>query len=176
MNNDLMFSSAKGDWETPRDLFGEWDKEFHFALDAAASHENHLCRAYYTTEGRHWIRPSGERNDANIELEDGLTGPWSFADPGLWTFCNPPYGRGLAKWVEKAHVEMSVYKNPSVLLLPARTDTKYFHRWIWDCEKQAPRPGVEVRFLPGRIRFCVDGVAGDPAPFPSMLVVFRGDV
>lgn len=166
MNTALMFSSAKDDWQTPRDKFAEWDAEFHFGIDVAASHENRLCDVWYTKDGL--FNECSKISDLN-----GLTGGWG--EGSGWAWCNPSYGRGLAKWVEKAHCEMSVYKNPSVLLIPARTDTRYFHRWIWDCEKQAPRPGVEVRFPPGRLRFEVNGVAGDAAPFPSMLVIFRGD-
>lgn len=80
-------------------------------------------------------------------------------------FCNPPYGRELPKWVKKAYQE-SQKGITVVLLIPARTDTSYFHDYIYG--------KAEIRFIRGRLKFTdEDGVAGDAAPFPSMLVIYN---
>lgn len=139
-------SSDRMDWRTPKELFAKLDEEFRFTIDAAANAANHLCDRYYTAEdsafGHSW---SGER-----------------------VFCNPPYGRDSGKWIEKCRKE-SERGALVVALLPARTDTRAFHGYIYR------QPNVEIRFLPGRLRFGnpQTGEPGDPAPFPAMIVVFR---
>ena len=139
MNTDVMFSSKTGLWETPQDFFNELDQEFHFDLDVCALPENAKCARYYTPE------------------QDGLSQPW---DGVVW--CNPPYGRNIGKWVRKAHEENRRNNNYIVMLLPARTDTKWFHDYILS--------KAEIRFIRGRLKF---GGAKNSAPFPSMVVVFR---
>jgi phage N-6-adenine-methyltransferase len=143
-SHGTAFSSKRMDWETPPSLFKSLDQEFHFTLDAAASEETAKCPRYYTLK------------------DDGLAQDWG----GETVFCNPPYGRQLAKWVEKASVESRKPGTTVVLLIPARTDTRWFHGFI---HRQA-----EVRFLKGRIHFLVDGIQGNAAPFPSMVVVMGG--
>ena len=133
-----MFSSTKQDWATPQAFFEQLAGEFAFDLDAAASAENTKCPAYF----------DAERN--------GLLQDWYGT---VW--CNPPYGRGIGEWVAKARAE-TARGVTTVMLLPARTDT----RWFWaHCQFPA-----EVRFVKGRLRF---GGAAASAPFPSMLVIFR---
>jgi site-specific DNA-methyltransferase (adenine-specific) len=142
MNQKALFSSQNPSWSTPQELFDEMDAEFGFTLDPCADDDNHKCGRYYTKE------------------QDGLAQDWS----GEVVFCNPPYGRQIGKWVEKAFRE--VYAGgcrTAVLLLPARTETKWFHDFIYH--------RAEIRFIRGRIRF--DGAVYN-APFPSMVVVFRG--
>ena len=78
-------------------------------------------------------------------------------------FCNPPYGKEIYKWVEKCYIEGHKENTLVVMLIPARTDTKYFHDFILNRS--------EIRFVKGRIKF---GSANNAAPFPSMIVVFRG--
>ena len=78
-------------------------------------------------------------------------------------FCNPPYGRDIGRWVQKAYEEGHKENTVVVMLIPARTDTKYFHDYIMH--------RAEVRFVKGRLKF---GGAAAGAPFPSMLVIFRG--
>lgn len=79
-------------------------------------------------------------------------------------FCNPPYGREIGKWVAKAAREAE--KGATVvLLLPARTDTAWFHDFLYG--------RAEIRFLRGRLRFCIDGIPGDAAPFPSMVAILK---
>lgn len=89
---------------------------------------------------------------------DGLKQPWIGT---VW--CNPPYGRGIADWVKKAYEES---KNgvTSVLLTFARTDTKWFHEYVLG--------KAEIRFLRGRVKF---GGAKNNAPFPSILIIYRGE-
>lgn len=142
MNKELFFSSKTNEWETPLDFFNDINKEFNFNLDPCATDYNHKCSKYFTL------------------LEDGLLQSWG----GYRVFCNPPYGRELHKWVEKAYKEKD-RAELIVMLIPARTDTKYFHEYIYH--------KAEIRFIRGRLKF---GNAINGAPFPSMLVIFkRGD-
>ena len=108
--NKALLSSKKMDYCTPGEFFRELDKEFRFTLDAAATEKSAKCAAYYTPE------------------TDGLTKPWNVAGGGA-VFCNPPYGREIGKWVRKAWEEAKS-GTTIVLLIPARTDTSYFHDYI----------------------------------------------
>lgn len=141
MNTSLMFSSKSDKWETPQDFFDELNREFGFSLDVCALPGNAKTTRYYT--------PS----------QDGLAQPWEGV---VW--CNPPYGRQIGKWVERAVLSAEAGA-VVVMLLPARTDTKWFHEYIYG--------KAEIRFVRGRLRF---GGAANPAPFPSMVVVFRGNL
>lgn len=141
---DTLFSSKREDWETPPEIFQPLNQEFHFTLDAAASHQNAKAEHYFTTRS----------------LEES----WAFGG-SVWL--NPPYGRGIGRWVRKASEEARL-GSTVVCLLPARTCTKWWHDYIWD--RNAPRPSVEVRFLKGRVKFVG---AEHAAPFPSVVVVFR---
>ena len=118
-------------------MFESLDQEFHFTCDVCALPENAKCKDFYTPE------------------IDGLTQEWHGV---CW--CNPPYGRAIGKWIEKASKSACTV----VMLLPARTDTKWFHNFIYK------KDGVEIRFLKGRLKF---GQSKNGAPFPSMVVVFR---
>lgn len=150
MNNDLMFSSKSAEWETPQLLFDQVNKEFKFDVDLAASADNAKCKTFYSIE------------------KSALDRSWHLAHDRGWL--NPPYTRGLcAKFIAKAAVERGK-GFLTVMLLPARTDTVAFHTYVYDFKTWAPRKGVEIRFLPGRLKF---GGCTDAAPFPSMLVIFR---
>lgn len=150
MNSSVHYSSQRQDWTTPDDLFQKLDAEFHFALDACATNENTKCDLFYSPE------------------TDGLTAEWTtFVKHGA-VFCNPPYS-DLGKWIEKCFVE-STNGLTVVMLIPARTDTAAWHRWIWNNELHEPYLNTEVRFLKGRLKF---GGAKNSAPFPSAIVVFR---
>ena len=122
MNKEVMFSSKTDLWGTPQDLFDKLDAEFHFDLDVCAMPENSKCEQYYTPE------------------QDGLVQEWTGT---CW--CNPPYGRQIGKWVKKA----SECGTTVVMLIPARTDTKWFHDYIYG--------KAEVRFLRGRLHFVSAG-------------------
>lgn len=144
--NTALLSSKKMDYCTPQDFFDSLNAEFHFALDAAATRENAKCRMFYTLEN------------------DGLKSPWNVG--GGAVFCNPPYGREIGKWVRKAYEEAQ-HGETVVLLIPARTDTAYFHDYIYGKS--------EIRFVRGRLHFTDEkGSAYPPAPFPSMVVVYNG--
>lgn len=133
--NRVHFSSATDLWETPQSFFDELNREFHFETDVCAMPENAKCEKYFTPE------------------HDGLKQEWTGV---CW--CNPPYGRQIGKWVEKAAKSDATV----VMLVPARTDTAWFHDWIL--------PFAEVRFVRGRLKF---GGAENSAPFPSMVVIYR---
>lgn len=133
----VHFSSQTNEWSTPQDFFDGLDREFHFTLDPCATHESAKCDKYFTKE------------------DDGLQQSWD----NEIVFCNPPYGREIKHWVKKA---AEAKGGIVVLLIPARTDTTYFHDYIYG--------KAEIRFIKGRLKFG-DGKA--PAPFPSMVVVFR---
>lgn len=141
MNTDVMFSSKTDQWATPQQFFDELNKEFGFTLDPCADEFNHKCDKYFTKE------------------QDGLSQSWA----NEVVFCNPPYGREIPHWVKKCFDEVHSGGCPcAVMLIPARTDTKYFHQYIYN--------RAEIRFIKGRLKF---GGSANSAPFPSMVVVFR---
>jgi len=139
MMNKGMYSSNTPEWTTPNILFSELNDEFHFTLDPCCTHENAKCEKHYTID------------------DDGLSQSWS----GETVFMNPPYGRAIRHWMKKAHDEAFDNGATVVCLVPARTDTVWWHEYAL---------GGEVRFIRGRIRF---GDGTGRAPFPSAVVVFR---
>lgn len=141
-NIAVMFSSKTNDWSTPQDFYDELNNEFGFTLDPCADEYNHKCDKYFT------------------EGDDGLLQDWG----GEIVFCNPPYGKAIKDWVRKAYIEGCKPNTTVVLLIPARTDTQYFHDYIYHDAK-------EIRFIKGRLKF---GDSKNAAPFPSMVVVYRG--
>lgn len=140
MNTSLHFSSKTDNWATPQWLFDQLNEEFHFTLDVCADSQNAKCARYFTRE------------------QDGLSEEWAGT---VW--CNPPYGRTIGLWVKKVAEFVASGGGLAVMLLPARTDTRWFHDYIYG--------KAEIRFLRGRLRF---GDATENAPFPSMIVIFRG--
>lgn len=140
MNIKGCFLHESDEWYTPTDFFEELNKEFNFNLDPCATDDNHKCDKYFTRE------------------EDGLSQNWG----GYRVFCNPPYS-DIASWVEKCYEEGRKENTLVALLIPSRTDTRYFHDFIYN--------RAEIRFIKGRLKF---GGSKNSAPFPSMLVVFYG--
>ena len=140
MNTALMFSSETDLWATPQDFFDGLNEEFNFTLDPCAIPENAKCNKFYTLE------------------DDGLKQNWG----GETVFCNPPYGKAIKDWVKKCYDESLKPDTKVVMLIPARTDTIYFHQYIYNKAK-------EIRFIKGRLKF---GESKNSAPFPSMVVVF----
>jgi len=139
----LGFRSDCEEWRTPWELFRELAREFGpFELDPAATAENALAPAYFTVE------------------TDGLAQDWAPAT----VFLNPPYGRRISRWIAKAAHEAELGARV-VALIPARTDTSYWHRYIHG-------RATLVRFLEGRVRFVRPGGRAAPAPFPSAVVVW----
>lgn len=159
---DVHFSSKSDDWATPQDFFDKMSERYTLVLDVCASKTNYKCRTFFTSEGLFQVE-----DGAFLKLSDqnGLNSIWRHPDfpedvlPNCWM--NPPYGRGIGAWVKKAYEE-SQKGCLVVCLLPARTDTKWFHDY---CVKG------EIEFIKGRLKF---GGAKNAAPFPSMVVVFRG--
>lgn len=140
---EVVFSRKSDEWETPSAMFEKLNEEFHFTLDPCATSENRKCSKYYTL------------------TEDGLKQNWG----GQIVFCNPPYSK-IGTWVKKAYEESIKPGTIVVLLIPARTDTRWFHDYI--------QHRSEIRFIKGRLRFRFSGSdANAPAPFPSMVVIFR---
>ena len=117
MLNTGMFTSKTDAWETPQEFFDILNAEFHFTLDACALPENSKCAQYYTPE------------------QDGLSQSWTGT---VW--CNPPYGREISRWVEKA-AKSAAQGAMVVMLLPARTDTRWFHRYIYGKAEIRCQPG-----------------------------------
>ncbi len=148
-----MFSSKSDEWETPQNLFDKLDSVYHFTLDPCATDYNHKCNKYYTLE------------------TNGLDKDWN----GETVFVNPPYGKSIGKWVEKCYQE-HLKGTVIVMLIPSRTDTRWFHKYIYK------QPNVSIEFLKGRLKFVnrlfpswrEDGnFKISPAPFPSMIVIFN---
>lgn len=135
----VHFSSQTDLWSTPPELFRRLDARFHFDIDVCAVPSNAKCSRFFTPE------------------QDGLKQEWKGT-----LFMNPPYGRTIGLWVRKAY-ESSLQGATVVCILPARTDTRWFHKYV-------AIGADEVIFLAGRIKF---GNATTGAPFPSVIVVFR---
>lgn len=143
----VLFSSNRMDWGTPQDLFDELNKEFDFTFDPCATVENAKCKRFATVE------------------TNGLVTPWT--DERV--FMNPPYGREISRWMEKASTEVMSYCPLVVCLVPSRTDTRWWHSYVWNRHEHTTYPWVrELRLLKGRLTF--EG-AINPAPFPSAIVV-----
>ena len=145
----LMFSSKSSEWETPQDFYDKLNKQFKFTLDPCCTHANAKCQKYYTIE------------------EDGLLKSWK----DEIVFVNPPYA-DIGKWVRKAYDESTNNGAAVVMLIPSRTDTKYWHDYIMD-------GATAIYFIKGRLKFKNKVIADytgktdlSPAPFPSVVVVF----
>jgi site-specific DNA-methyltransferase (adenine-specific) len=134
---NVHFSSKTNEWATPQEFFDELHREFNFTLDPCATERNAKCRKYFT------------------QSDNGLSQSWDNES----VFCNPPYGREIGLWVKKAS---EAREGVVVMLIPARTDTKWFHDYIYN--------KAEIRFIKGRLKF---GNSKNSAPFPSMIVVFK---
>src|ERR1035437_6832229 len=132
---NIHFSSKSNEWSTPQDLFDKLNAEFNFTLDPCCTKDNAKCKKFFTIE------------------DNGLMQSWK----NERVFMNPPYGRAIGKWIEKAYYEsrMGVL---TVCLIPSRTDTEYWHTYVMK---------GEIRFIKGRLKF---GECRNSAPFPSAIV------
>ena len=136
--NRVHFSSAADSWETPDDVFAVLDEEFSFSLDPCADACNAKCVRYFTKQ------------------ENGLAQNWGTET----VFMNPPYGREISQWIKKAY-ESSRGGATVVCLVPARTDTQWWHDYVMK---------GEIRLIKGRLKF---GGHKNSAPFPSAVVIFK---
>lgn len=153
--NPKLFTSNSDEWETPQDIYDRLDREFNFTLDPCATDENHKCDKYYTAK------------------ENGLIQDWS----GETAFMNPPYGREIGKWIKKAYIESQKQNTVVICLIPARTDTMYWHNYIMLAK--------EIRFIKGRLKFANRTYPSyredrttkiSPSPFPSAIIIFDGSI
>ena len=150
-SQQIMFSSTSSEWQTPHAFYDKLDATFSFDLDPCATPLTAKCEKYFTPK------------------ENGLLQDWS----GHRVFMNPPYGRGVDKWLKKAFEESATPHTTVVCLIPARTDTKYWHKYCMKAD--------EIYFVKGRLKFVQQQVTDtaittccNAAPFPSAVVVFRG--
>jgi phage N-6-adenine-methyltransferase len=134
-----LYSSRTEDWPTPQLFYDQLNEEFDFTLDPCATRQNAKCRTFFT------------------KIHDGLRSDWGTHR----VFCNPPYGRTMREWTRKCF-DASRKGALVVLLAHARTDTRWFHDWVYG--------KAELRFVRGRLRF---GDGTQSAPFPSLVAVFR---
>lgn len=142
MLNKSLFSSKSNEYETPIELFNQLDIKYHFTLDPCSTDLNCKCIKHYTKQ------------------DNGLLKSWK----NEIVFCNPPYGRELYYWVKKCYEE-NLYNNTKiVLLIPSRTDTRYFHEFLYN------NNNVDLIFLKGRLKF---NNMDHGAPFPSLIAVFN---
>ena len=139
----VLFSSQTEEWPTPKAFFEILDREFKFSLDPCATVLNAKCKCFYTKD------------------IDGLTQNWGTNI----VFCNPPYGKAMKVWAKKCF-ESSLHGATVVLLAHARTDTRWFHDWVYG-------KAQEIRFVKGRLKF---GDSKNSAPFPSLVAVYRSSV
>lgn len=137
---NTMFSSKSNDWATPQGFYDKLNKTFGpFTLDPCSNGQNNKTDNYFTQE------------------QDGLSQDWS----GNKVFMNPPYGRSIKDWLRKAYMEGQKPNTTVVCLIPARTDTKYWHDYVMKAQA--------VYFVKGRLKF---GDSNNSAPFPSAVIVF----
>lgn len=140
MVSKTLYSHKSDEWETPQDLFDKLNETYHFDLDVCATEQNAKCRRFFD------------------KAQDGLRQSWG----GYTVWCNPPYSQ-IVDWVRKAAHEQR-NGTTTVMLIPARTDTKWFHECVYE------KRGVSIQFVKGRLKF---SGAMNSAPFPSMIVVFE---
>lgn len=140
MIHEVLYSSRSVQWPTPLEFFRSLDDEFHFDLDPCATPLNAKSARYFTKD------------------QDGLSQDWATHT----VFCNPPYGRSTIRWAQKCY-EASLNGATVVLLAHARTDTRWFHSWVY-------HKADEIRFVRGRLKF---GDSKQSAPFPSMIAIFK---
>jgi site-specific DNA-methyltransferase (adenine-specific) len=142
-NDTALFSKASDEWETPQWLFDLLDREFHFDYDLACTKKNCKCQC-----------------GIFVPEQDALIFPWKWlGSRDIIGFLNPPYSK-IGQFMEKAYEE-SQKGATIVCLIPARTDTKYWHDYVMKAQ--------EIRFIKGRLKF---GDSKNSAPFPSVIVIF----
>lgn len=149
-NKEAMFTSNSDEWNTPQDLFDTLNKEFEFALDAAASKDN--------SKTIYYLKKNSEVDALTTNWYESLSKIWKWkGNKNVWL--NPPYSQNKA-FMKKAYEE-SEKGLTVVCLIPSRTDTKYWHDYVMKAS--------EIRFIKGRLKF---SDSKNSAPFPSCIVIF----
>jgi site-specific DNA-methyltransferase (adenine-specific) len=138
LKTSVHFQSESVEWATPQEFFNKLNEEFDFQLDVCATEQNTKCSNFFTKE------------------MNGLCQEWQGV---CW--CNPPYGRQIKDWIKKSYETAKQNKGTVVCLIPARTDTNWWHEYVMKA--------TEIRFIKGRLKF---NNHKNSAPFPSALVVF----
>lgn len=147
-----MFSHESTEWQTPKKLYNKLNEEYEFELDPCTTEDNPLQTPYYFTK-----------------KDNGLKKSWNYGN----VFVNPPYNNEISKWLEKAihEIKYGTRIEYIVFLLPVRTDTKWFHQYIYDVENCDYRDPVNgAYFIKGRLKF---GNSRNSAPFPSMIIILE---
>lgn len=139
--NKGMFTSISYEWETSKYLFNALNKKYNFTLDLCANENNKLCKKYFTIGN----------SCLNKKIKNEII------------FCNSPYERKIKEFIKKCY-DLKKYNKIIVMLLPARTDTIWFHDYIYIKS--------EILFLKGRLKF---SNSKNSAPFPIMIVIYRKD-
>ena len=137
--SSALYSSRSEEWATPPHFFASLDAEFGFTLDPCATRRNAKCPIFFT------------------KADDGVAKDWG----NHTVFCNPPYGRTIGDWARKCYLASQAGATV-VLLVHSRTDTRFFHDWIYG--------KAELRFVRGRLKF---GDGTQSAPFPSLVAIYR---
>lgn len=161
MKGQKVLHSKQSDfWGTPRDFFEMHHREFHFTIDASADEHNHLLPR--------WWGPGSALGENALEVS------WK----GETCWLNPPYSN-ILDFTRKARYESIFNGVTTVMLIPSRTDTQYWHKYIWDEHENTWQAGVSGRFVRGRLKFRKTDVTIDsklqPAPFPSVVIIFHGN-
>jgi phage N-6-adenine-methyltransferase len=134
--SNVHFSSKTDLWATPQEFFDKYNALYGFNLDVCANQDNAKCSNFFSIE------------------DNGLEQEWKRS---CWM--NPPYGREIIHWMRKAY-ESSLCGATVVCLVPARTDTKWWHEYAMK---------GDIEFIKGRLKF---GNSKNSAPFPSAVIVF----
>jgi len=137
-SQEVMFSRKSDEWDTPYEFYDKLNTRYHFTLDPCATEESHKCHKYFTKE------------------DDGLSKSWE----GERVFINPPYSK-VGDWVKKAYIETRSGNSWVAMLIPARTDTRWWHDYVMNA--------TSIHFVKGRLKF---SGAENSAPFPSAVVIF----
>ncbi len=160
-----MFSSSSDEWATPQKFYDNLNKEFNFTLDPCCTANNHKCEKYFTVEDNGLLQ---DWSNEVVFMNPPYSKPEQPCKPNCTKkkclkrgYHNDTYKAGQEDWIKKAYEESQ--KGAIVVgLLPVRTDTKAFHKYIYN--------KAEIRFIEGRLKF---GDGKNPAPFPSMIVVWK---
>lgn len=173
---ELMFSSENPNFETPEDLFERYRKKYNITIDVCATKNNAKCDKF--------ISPEQDIFKTTWHETGWMNPPYNKPESPCKRSCKKKKCKkrgfhaneaipGQIDFVKRAYDMAQMGYATTVCLLPARTDTELFHKYIWDETTNNTREGVTLDFLKGRLKFVGEK---NPAPFPSMIVVFHAVV